>query len=93
MIAISQILFGQYHTWNIFGLGLESKVFVWKKQLNDGNYGHGTHSAKMGADTSAKNIPKFIRPICPIGPKGWVILEKRLHWVSVVCGPVPSHSF
>ena len=32
------------------------------------------------------NAPKFIRPICPIGPKVWVsIIENRLHWASAVC--------
>ena len=58
-------------------------VFVKKnQQQNDGNHGQGTHSAKMGADSSAKNtpnVPKVIRPICPIGPKVWNIVEKRLH--------------
>ena len=48
MMAISQILLKQYHIWDIFGLGLNSKIFLWKKQLNDRNHGQGTHSAKMG---------------------------------------------
>ena len=43
MMAISKI-----HIWDIFGLGLKS-TFLWKKQLNDGNHGQGTNSAKIGA--------------------------------------------
>ena len=34
MMAISQILFGQYHIWDytyIFGLGLKRKVFIIEK--------------------------------------------------------------
>ena len=59
--------------------------FLWKKnQLNDGNHGQGTHSAKMGTDSSAKNTPKFIRIICQIVQKVWDIVEKRLHRASVV---------
>ena len=77
LMAISQILFGQYHIWDIFWLGLKTKVFLWKKQLNDGNHEQGTHSAKMGADSSSAentpNTPKFIRPICP---KVWDIVKK-----------------
>ena len=57
----SQILYGQYqHIWDIFRLGLKSK---------------GTHSAKMGADSSAENSPKFIQPI-RIGSNVWNILKK-----------------
>ena len=51
MMAISQILYGQYHIWDIFGLALKSKVFVEEK----------------GADSLAQNTPKFIRPIYTIG--------------------------
>ena len=82
-MAISQILLIQYQIWDVFGLGLKSKVFCRKKNEN---YRPGTHSAKMGADSLAKNNPKFIRPICPIGPKVWDIIEKRLHRVSVFRG-------
>ena len=60
-MAISQILYGQYHIWDIFGLG-----------LNDGNHGQGTHSAEMGADSSTENTlnaPEFICPICLPKPK------------------------
>ena len=45
----------------------EKQSYFWKKQLNDGNHGQGTHNAKPGANNSAINTPKFIRPICPIG--------------------------
>ena len=73
MLAISQILFGQYHILDIFVLGQKNKGFLQKKQLNDGNHGQSTHSAKMRDDRSAENTTntlKFIRPIChPIGPK------------------------
>ena len=60
--------------WPISYLGYilvrsENQSFLWKKQLNDGNHEQGTHSAKMGADSSSAentpNTPKFIRPICP----------------------------
>ena len=36
----------------------------------------------MGSDSLAENTPKFV---CP-SPKVWYFNEKRLHWVSVVCG-------
>ena len=52
VMAISQIFHGQYYIWDIFGLGLKSKVFfIEKKQLNNGNYEQATHSAKMGANS------------------------------------------
>jgi hypothetical protein len=38
-------------------------------------------------DILAKNTPKppkFVWPVCPIGPKVWDIVEKRLHWAFVV---------
>jgi hypothetical protein len=66
--AISKILYGQYHIWDLFGLSQ-------------------TRSVRMGADTSDEstpNTPKFIRPICPIAPKVWDIVEISLHWASVV---------
>ena len=46
-----------------------------------------THSAKLGADSSTQNTTntqKLIRPICPIGPKLWDIVKKRLHQASVI---------
>ena len=54
--------------------------YIWvlrKKQLNDGNHGQGTHNAKMGADSFAKNTQKFILLICQIRPKVWDILLKK----------------
>ena len=88
-MAISELLLGKYHTWDIFGLALatEKQSVLWKKNLND-EY-HGNHSAKIGAVSSAENTPdtsKFIRSIVPIGPKVWDIDEERLHWASVVRG-------
>ena len=50
-MTISHILYGQYHIWDTFGLGLNDG--------NDGNRGQGTHSAKMGAYSSAENTPIF----------------------------------
>ena len=36
MMAISQILFDQYHIWDrVVGLGLKSNVLFVKKQLNN----------------------------------------------------------
>ena len=60
-------------------------------QTHDGleNHEQRTHSAKMGDDGLAKYTPsisKTFRPICPIGPKVLDIVEKRLHWASVVHG-------
>ena len=89
MMAISQILYVQYHIWDIFGLGVKSKKKMLKKQLNEGNHGQGTDIAKISADNLAENTqkypkipentrkcpnvycitPKFVLPICPIGPK------------------------
>ena len=58
MMAISQILYVQYHIWDIFGLGVKSKKKVLKKQLNDGNHGQGTDIAKISADNLAENSRK-----------------------------------
>ena len=68
------------HFWPKSYLGfLKSKVFCRKKQSNDRNHGKATHSAKMGGDSLAENTsddtPKFIRPICPFGPKAWDIIK------------------
>ena len=41
MMAIFKILYGHHHIWDIFGLGLKSKVFIEKKQLNDKNLRQG----------------------------------------------------
>ena len=63
MMAISQVLHTQYHIWDILGLGL--KFFWQERELMEIN-------AKNGADSTAENTPntpKFIWPICPIGPK------------------------
>ena len=51
IVPVSQIFYSQYHKWDILGFGLKSKVFVEKQQLNDGNHGQGTHSAKKDTDT------------------------------------------
>ena len=50
-------------------------------------------STEMGAESSGENTPKFILPICPIGPKIWDTVEKRLHWASVVSEEEPWFSF
>ena len=42
MMAISQILFDQYHTWDIFGLGLKRSFFM-EKQLNAGSWTRDSH--------------------------------------------------
>jgi hypothetical protein len=47
---------------------------------------------KIYAESSTENTPnspKFIRPICPIGPQVWDIVGKRHHWASVI--RVPDH--
>ena len=74
MMAISQIIFGQHHILDVFGSGLKSTVFC------------GKNSAKIGgdADCLAQNTQKKFHPIFRIGPKIWDIVEKRLHWASVV---------
>ena len=57
----------------------EKQFFLWKKQLKE--------RGAVGADSLAEsttNTPNFIWPICPICPKVWDIVEKRLHQASVV---------
>ena len=49
--------------------GLVMETMEW---FNNGNHGQGTHSTKMGADSSVENTPnapKFICPICLPKPK------------------------
>ena len=53
----------------------------------------GTHSPKMGVDSSAENnpnAPKFICLICLPKPKVLNIIEKRLHRATVVRGTGPG---
>ena len=75
-MANSQILYGQYQIWDLFGLALTSKVFLLKKQLKDVNHGQRTHSAKIGAESLAENTPKCIRLISPIDLKFGIPLKK-----------------
>ena len=58
-----------------------------KKWLINGKHGQGTHSTKMGDDSSAKNTPNAPEFVCP-NPKVWDLNEKRLHWASVVRDPL-----
>ena len=53
MMAISQ-----NHIWDILWVRSEKQSFQWKKQLNDGNHGEGTLSAKMGPIAEKKTIPQ-----------------------------------
>ena len=56
-----------------------------------GKHSQGTHSSKIGADSSAENTPNTPECICQIvcpSPKVWDIDEKRLHWASVVRGEI-----
>ena len=51
--------------------------------MNDGSH----DNAKCQISSSAENtqsIPKFIPPICSIGPKVWDIIEKELYRASIV---------
>ena len=59
----------------------EKKLFVekkkWMMKIND----------KIGDNILAENTTntlKVIQLICPIGPKVWDIVGKRLHWESIV---------
>ena len=80
MMAISQNI-----NWDILQVRSEKLSFQWIKQLNDGNHGEGTLSAKMGLITEKTpiNTPKCIPHICLIGTS----LKKKLYWSSVVLGP------
>ena len=64
MMAISQILYVQYHIWDIFGLGVKSKKKMLKKQLNEENHGQGTDIAKISADNLAENTRKYPNVYC-----------------------------
>ena len=59
-----------------------------EKQQNDGSHEQGSHSAKNGASSWAKNtlIPQNSLSIMQICPNIWDIVEKKLHWASVVHG-------
>ena len=57
--AISLILSGQYHIWELYLLDLKSKVFCKKiNQIHTQKHGQGTHSAKIGTVVWPK-IPKM----------------------------------
>ena len=79
MMHISQILFGQYHIWDIFGLGLktEKQSFLWKKKLNDVNQGQGTLSAKMGADSLAEITQNIFGRSARLVQKFGISFKKR----------------
>ena len=81
--AISQILYGQYHIWELFGsyvLGLKTKVFCRKNKQNTFSHGQGTHSAEIMLIVLAENTPNAsinFLPICLSKPKSFGILEKK----------------
>ena len=79
VMAISQILNGQYHIWDKC-VRPENQSFLLENKPNTFFHGQWTHSAKIvqivGQNTS--NVPKFI------SPKYWDIIEKRLHRASVI---------
>ena len=67
--AISQILYGQYHIWDLYVLGLKTKGFLWEKQPDTLSHGQGTHSAKKSADSLSENTPNASKHsaqfVCP----------------------------
>ena len=68
-MAISKILYGQYHIGYIW-VSYERQFFFCRKQQL--NHGQGTDYAKMGANSFVKNTqntPKYIRLSYIIGPK------------------------
>ena len=79
--------YGQYHIWEIFGLGLKIKVFCTKKiqQPNTQNHGQGTHSAKMDAVYFCRKYPKCpqnFRLNLSAQAQKFGIFEKALSWCS-----------
>ena len=69
MMAISQNIFGQIHTYLGF---LKSKVFCRK---NNRMMDKRPTAPKWVVIVQMIITPKFIRPICPFGPKAWDIIE------------------
>jgi hypothetical protein len=70
-MAVSQIFYDQYHILDIYiwKFFVEKTTEGWKSQC----------SAKMGADSLAKNTPNAQRLIwlnCQISPKVWISLKK-----------------
>ena len=79
VMATFQILYGQYHIWDIYVLGLKTKVFC-RTTTNAQNHGQGTHSAMMGAVVWPKisQMPHNLLTqfVCP-SPKVRDIIEKK----------------
>ena len=74
-------LFCQYHIWDIFGLGLKSKVTCGKNKWMMEIMDKGLTVSKMGAHALIENTPNttpnLSRLIFPICPKVWEIVEKK----------------
>ena len=74
-MAISQIIFGQYHIWDIIGLGVKNKVSCGKNNVMIEIMNTRLTAPKWALiDSLALKYPpnpKFVRPICPIGSSGY----------------------
>ena len=83
-MAVSQILYGQYHIWDIFVLGLKTKC----RKNNQIHFpmDKGLTVPKWVLIAWPKIPQSFSAQfVCP-SPKVWDTIEKRLHRASVVRG-------
>ena len=83
VIAISQILYSQYHIWDISVINvlvLKTKVFGRKRQPNQFSHGQGTNSAKIVLIVWPK-IPQMPQNLSAqfdcTSSKVWDIIEKK----------------
>ena len=87
-MTISQILYGQDHIWDIYVLGLKTKVFCRKN--NQIHFPIPTHSAKIVLIVWLKTsqMPQnLLAQFACQSSKVWDIIEKKHHLASVVRVP------
>ena len=82
----SQVFYDQYHTWDIFLLGVKSISFSKGQTISKANYGL-FNSGSLAENTEPQKYPQFFFGRSDrIGPNVRVIVEKSLHWASIVRG-------
>ena len=67
VMAISQILYCQYHIWDLYVLGLKTKVFCTKKKTTKMDKELAVPRCSLAENTP--NVPKTVGSICLPKPK------------------------
>ena len=96
VIEISQILYGQYYTWDLCFWPEIKSFFVKQKQPNTQNHGQGTYSAMMDTVVRPKiaKIPlHFLARFVCTSPKVGIFKTKTLSGCPSVIQLNPKYNF